>query len=281
MQETGRIHTKSRTKRAEAACLQPGAVHDLVVDSKLLAGVVDDEDADGTTAVVEALGDPVEEVVLVEDSKTLLDLAGLGHGDDATVLADIKNAVLLEHGSVHVLNHDRGGRVRNEGRLLMELLGEEIDTKIAMLTGLGGGGDPDHLARTTLKDEEIADPNVVARNSNRGVAAGHLAGGNGPEGLGGGQRSDGRTGRDDGTGSRSDRSNGGGGGNEITFLEDNSIALRGHGSGVMLTVVVLERMSDTVGSALKSSTEGVIVTLVVVIAHALVLRDGLGRESSY
>lgn len=47
----------------------------------------------------------------------------------------------------------------------MELLGEEIDTKVAMLPSLCRGSDPNDLARTALKDQEIADADMVAWDS--------------------------------------------------------------------------------------------------------------------
>jgi len=48
--------------------------------------------------------------------------------------------------------------------LLVKLLGEEVNTKVSVLTGLGTGGDTDDLARTVLKDHEITNADVVARD---------------------------------------------------------------------------------------------------------------------
>jgi len=254
-------------------------VDDLVVDDELTAVVVDDEDADGSTAVVKALRDTVEEVALVEDGQTSLDLTGLGHGSDGSVVVEVKNTVLLEDGTVHVLDNHGGGRVGDERRLLMKLLGEQVNTEITVLTSLRGSGDPNNLAGTTLKDQEVTNPNVVAwdgdgRVGRRGRGS-HLVTGNRGEDLGVGQRSHRRTrsGRDNRTvgGSRGRSSSG----NKVLLLEDDAITLL----GVVLAVVVLKGMSDTVSSALKSSTEGVVVALVVVIAHALLLGERRGRES--
>lgn len=44
----------------------------------------------------------------------------------------------------------------------MELLGEEVDTEVTMLASLCRCCDADDLARTTLKDQEIADADVVS-----------------------------------------------------------------------------------------------------------------------
>lgn len=47
----------------------------------------------------------------------------------------------------------------------MKLLGEEIDTQIAVLARLSGSRDADDLAWTTLQDQEVADTDVVAGDS--------------------------------------------------------------------------------------------------------------------
>jgi len=137
---------------------------DFVVDSHLLTVIIDDKDADAATAVVERLCQAGEETTLVKDRKALLDITSLGHGNDGAILTDVKNTVLLEDRAEHVLDNDGWCRVGDEARLLMELLGEEVNTEVAMLTSLGRGSDADDLARATLKDQEIANADVVARD---------------------------------------------------------------------------------------------------------------------
>lgn len=149
---------------------------DLEVNGHLHAIIVDDQDADGATAVVESLGETVEETALVEDRETLLDITSLSHGNNATVLTDVQNAVLLEDRAKHVLDNDRGSRVGDEAGLLMELLGEEVNTEVAVLASLGGGGDADDLARAALKNQEIANADVVAGDGD-GLELRHLADG--------------------------------------------------------------------------------------------------------
>jgi hypothetical protein len=149
-------------------------VNDLVVDSHLHTIVIDDENTDAATAVVEGLGEAASQTTLVEDGKALLDITGLGHGDHAAVLADVENTVLLEDRTEHVLDNDGRGRVGDEAGLLMELLGEEVNTEVTVLASLGGGGDADDLARTALKDQEVADADVVARDSDS-LGGSHLA----------------------------------------------------------------------------------------------------------
>lgn len=137
-------------------------MNDLVVNSHLTAIVVDDEDANAATAVVEAVGETAEEAALVKDRKALLDVTSLGHGNDHAVVTDVKDTVLLENRAEHVLDNDRGAGVADERRLLVQLLGEEVNTEVTVLAGLGRGGDADDLARAALQDQQVADPDVVA-----------------------------------------------------------------------------------------------------------------------
>jgi len=46
----------------------------------------------------------------------------------------------------------------------MELLGEQVNTEVAVLAGGGRGRDADDLARAVLEDEEVTKANVVARD---------------------------------------------------------------------------------------------------------------------
>jgi len=154
--------------------LQARAVNDLEVNSHLLTLIGDDENTDATTTTIESLGDTLEEVALVKDGNTLLDITSLGHGDNEAILADVKNTVLLEDRTKHVLDHDGWGWVRDEAGLLMKGLGEEVNTKVTVLTSLRGGGDADDLAGAALKDQEVADADVVARDGD-GVGRSHGA----------------------------------------------------------------------------------------------------------
>ena len=148
---------------------------DLEVNDQLSTILNDDKGTDAATAIIKCLSNAGEEIALVEDGKTLLDIAALGHGDNTAILADVKNTVLLEDRTKHVLDDDGWGWVRDEARLLMKLLGEEVNTEVTVLAGLRGGGDADDLARTALKDQEIANADVVARDGD-GVRRSHCAG---------------------------------------------------------------------------------------------------------
>jgi hypothetical protein len=136
-------------------------VDDLHVDGHLATRVVENQDADAATARLESAGEARPEVGLVNDGQALLDIAGLGHGGDVA-LGEVEDTVLLEDGAEHGLDDNAGGRVGDEGGLLVQLLGEEVDTKVAVLASGGGGGDADDLAGTALEHQEVTQADVVA-----------------------------------------------------------------------------------------------------------------------
>jgi len=103
-------------------------VNDLVVNSELISTIVDDEDANAATTVIERLGEAVEQVALVNDREALLDITSLSHGNDTAVITDVEDTILLEDWTQHVLYNNRWGWVGDEARLLMELLGEQVNT---------------------------------------------------------------------------------------------------------------------------------------------------------
>lgn len=279
---------------------------DLVVDSHLQTLIVDDQDADTATTVVEGLSQALEKVALVKDGKTLLDVTSLGHGNDTAILTDVKNTVLLEDGTEHVLNNDGRGRVGDEAGLFMELLGEEVDTKVAVLASLGGGGDANDLARAALKDQEIANADVVAGDGDC-VGRSHLAGGDllaAGDGRGTGGRTVGGDGCRSVSGSGSAGSRGvnvnvsvtdvgwrGSGGSSVLLLDYDVLAdvlVLGSPGRVVVGVVVAgavdgvsDVIGDLVGSFLDTVTERVVLAVVVVISHiTLGLVGGVNRGTS-
>lgn len=143
---------------------------DAHVNSHLPVVVGDNKNTDTAAARLESLLEAAPEAALVNDGQVLLDIAGLGHGDDGAVM-HVEDTVLLEDRANHGLDHDAGGRVRDEGRLLMELLGEEVDTKVAVLASGSRGRDADDLARAALEDEDVAETDMVAGDGH-GVGAG-------------------------------------------------------------------------------------------------------------
>ena len=241
--------------------LQAAAMDDLVVDSHLTTIVVDDEDTDAATAVVEALGEAAKEAGLVKDRKTLLNITSLGHGDNVTVITDVKDTVLLEDRPEHVLDDDRRAGVADEGRLLVQLLGEEVNTEVAVLASLSRGGDADDLARAALQDQQVADPDVVAGDGD-GVGN-HGAGGSAVLGRGFLTRS--------GAGHFAVTNN------DILFDTLNAFLLR-LGVGVVRVVVVVaavDGVENFVRCAVETVTEAVVVAVFVVISHiTLMLATG-------
>jgi hypothetical protein len=152
---------RERKPNARYGGLQRRAVGDLHVDGELAAVVAEDQDADGAAARLESLLETGPQVGLLDDGEAGLDVTRLGHGNNIALL-DVENAVLLEDGAEHGLDDDARGRVRDEGRLLLELLGEEVDTKVAVLAGGSRGRDADDLAGAALENEEVAEADVVA-----------------------------------------------------------------------------------------------------------------------
>lgn len=171
MQFRGSWRASSRPR----ARLEAGAVDDLHVDRHLATVVGNDEDTDAAAAGLEGLLETAPQAALVNDGQVLLDIASLSHGNDGAIL-HVKDAVLLEDRAEHGLDDDAGGGVRDERRLLMELLGEEVDAKVAVLASGSRGRDADDLAGAALEDEDIAEADVVAGDGHRVGGARTLGG---------------------------------------------------------------------------------------------------------
>jgi hypothetical protein len=136
-------------------------VDDLHLNSELTAAIVEDEDTDAAAARLESLLETRPKVGLVNDRQTLLDIAGLGHGSDEAI-RHVKDTVLLEDRAEHGLDNDAGSGVGNEGGLLVQLLGEEVNTKVAVLASGRGSRDADDLAWSALEHQEVTQTDVVA-----------------------------------------------------------------------------------------------------------------------
>jgi hypothetical protein len=238
--------------------LQAAAVDDLVVNSHLTAIVVDDKDTNAATAVVEAIGEAAKEAGLVKDRKTLFNITSLGHGDDVAIITDVEDTVLLEDRAKHVLDNDRRAGVADEGRLLVQLLGEEVNTEVAVLASLSRGGDADDLARAALQDQQVADPDVVAGDGDSvgNHGAGSSTALSGVLGL----------------------LTGSGGG--YFAVTDDDILFDAFSAVLLFVVVVVvvaavDRVENFVRCAVETVTEGVVVAVFVVISHVtLVLLTG-------
>ena len=233
--------------RSQLIRLQAAAMDDLVVNSQFLALIVNDKNANTATAIIEAVGQPAEEVALVEHLQALLDIAGLGHGDDTTIITDVQHAVLLEDWAEHVLDDDGGRWVADEAALLVQLLGEEVNAEVAVLAGLGGGGDADDLARAALQDEEIPDADVVAWDgdgvwwSGRGTRGAASAGVTWRAHV------------------------------DFAVFNDNFFLTVDAFVGLVVVVVMLVTLlwavDDAIGGAVETVTEAVVVAVLVVISH--------------
>lgn len=104
---------------------------------------------------------------------------GLGHGNDSSI-SKVKDAVLLEDWAEHGLHGDRWGWAGDERGVLVELLGEQVNTEEAVLAGGLAGGDLDDLAWATLEDDNVTVADVVGWDGDGvWVAAGRGGGGGG------------------------------------------------------------------------------------------------------
>ena len=57
-------------------------MENLHVDDELAAAIIDDEDPDAATTSLEGFAEAGPEVGLIDDGEGLLDITGLGHGND-------------------------------------------------------------------------------------------------------------------------------------------------------------------------------------------------------
>jgi hypothetical protein len=264
--------------------LQTGSVDHLVVDNELTAIVIENENTHASTTVVKRGGKTVVELALVKDGECLLDITGLGHGNDVAVITNVKDTVLLEHRTKHVLDNHRRSRVADEGRLLVEHLGEQVNTEVTVLARLAAGCDANDLAWSTLKDQKVTDADVVAGDGDGvGRHLGGMAGGRGGRGVDGSLLG---VGRGVGVGA-----SGTGDGNislgNYDFLTNGLLAATVLGLLVLVVVVMTEAgsvngVSYSLGNTLDTTAEAVVVTVVVVIAHiTLVMWRGVdGAEGS-
>lgn len=138
---------------------------DLHVDSKLAAVVIDNQDTNRATAGLEGVLEARPQVGLLNDGQCLLNITSLGHGNNSTIL-HVENTVLLEDRALHGLDNHTGSRVGDAGALFVQLLGEEVDTKVAVLASGSRCADADDLAWATLKHQDVAETDVVAGNGN-------------------------------------------------------------------------------------------------------------------
>jgi hypothetical protein len=162
-----RLNTKRERKEKR---LKTRTMNDLHVDDELVAMISNDQGTNTAATRLEGFSETGPEVGLIDDGKGLLDIAGLGHCNNHAVL-EIENTVLLEDRAQHCLNDNAGAWVGDEWRLFMQLLGEEVNAQVSVLSSGRWGCDFDDLARTTLKDQEIAETDVVGGDGD-GVGGG-------------------------------------------------------------------------------------------------------------
>jgi hypothetical protein len=219
-------------------------VDNLHVDSELAAVVIENKDSDRATTALECIVKTSPEVGLVNNWKRLLHITlerllvvftaewsgisyGLSHSDNSAVLK-VKDSVLLEDWAQHGLYNNRWRWAGDERGVLVQLLGEEVNTEEAVLASGWGCSDLDHLGSTSLEDHDIANAHVVGWN---GDGVGNAA-----------------TWRGRHVGARSLAAATAGGGG---YLDVN-----------LWAVVVVATVHNAVGDAVETVAEGVIVSLI-------------------
>lgn len=189
---------------------------------------------------MEGIANAAVQVVLRNNGETGLDVAALGESNKAAV-ADVEDAVGLVDGTEHGLDDNGGGGVGDEAGLLVKLAGEKVDTEVAVLASLGRGRDADHLGGAALQDQDVAGTDEVAGDRNR------LGGGGAATGL--------------------DNADILANTNWAPFVSDNYFFAVIMVIMVTMVMMVVEGVRDAVDSAFHTTTEGVVVTVVVVVTH--------------
>lgn len=120
------------------------------------------------------------------------------------------------------------------------MTGEEIHTKIAVLTCLGRDGDTDDLTGTTLQEKNVSDADEMALNWN--TAAGEAWFHKANTGIIGTT-----------------------GGSAASLFSDDDLVIAA--TTTMVMMVVAEGMHNAIGGALYSAAEAVVLSVVVVVTH--------------
>jgi len=108
----------------------------LVIDDEFLAVLLDDQNTDGTRALVESLLDLLWETTLGDDLDGALDLTAVGDGNQGTIFTSIDDLVLLESRSDHGVQDNAWRWVGDDARLLAKLMGEQVNTEVSVLASL-------------------------------------------------------------------------------------------------------------------------------------------------
>lgn len=208
---------------------------DLVINCQFASSIIDDQNPNTASTIGKSIVEPGPQPALINNWETLLDITSFGHGHDTSIITDVKNTVLLEDRTEHTLNDDRGRWVGYEAGFFMKLLGEEIDSEVAMLSSLSGRGDPNHLAWSTLNDQQIANPDMMAGNGDGVWPSTTLD----------------ETNTLTHTITHTSRA-------AVFSVDDNLFTI---------VTMMMKGVKDTIGGSLDSVTDGVVMTFVVVVAH--------------
>src|SRR5215471_9320249 len=86
--------------------LETGTMDNLVINNKLTTSIVDDKSTDASSAIGEGIADAIPEATLIDNRETLLDITGLCHSDNPSIVTHIQNTVRLVNRPKHALDDD-------------------------------------------------------------------------------------------------------------------------------------------------------------------------------
>jgi hypothetical protein len=230
-------------------------MNDLVIYHQVPSSIIDHQRTHAAPPISKGTVDLLKQIALINDAKTLFHISCLSDADKEAILTDVKDTILLVDWSKHGVHDNGWSGVGDKARFFLELAGEEINTEEAILASLRAAGDADNLAGTTLEDQEVADPDVVAWDGNGGRTI---------------ATADTRFSGFDADGFADTA------GTTLFGFGDDFIAV------VVAMVMMMEWVEDAVGGALDPATEGVVVAFVVVVTHvAFVFWFGFDVDSSF
>lgn len=122
----------------------------------------------------------------------------------------------------------------------MKLLGEQINTKVAVLASVRAGGDANDLAGASLEDEHVANADVVAWNG---------------DGVGS-------------TAAAVSLATAGAGNCDLAVFNHDLLPVM----VVILVVTTMNWVQHLIRRTMESVTEGVVVTVLVVVTHVAMMR---------
>ena len=186
------------------------------------------------------------------------DVSCLRDADDTLILANVQDAVLSEDRTLHALDINTGLRVAHETALFLQSTAEEVDTEIAVLGCLRRCADLDHLAWTTLEDDNVSEADELTWYGDEVTRSTSTATFRNTDCI--------NLLVSDGTRMMM----------VVMVTTTTSIVLNDdfftlYTIAAVAMVMMVEWVQDMVGSSLDTTTEGVVLTVVIEVAHVVAI----------